>query len=184
MRTLSNSFVSQIELTRGSWVAMKDRCHKSSCGAYKYYGAEGIYVYPEWRVPHTGFLKFLAYLINADIGLRTNKRLSIGRIDHSKSYVPGNILGWCTPEEQAKNKINRMGGYKVHNKKFQSIQAVADDLEVNKHGIEYSSLMHRIARRRLINQYASIDELIEEALYHENKARSGIYSKRAIKKVA
>jgi hypothetical protein len=42
--------------TYASWQCMKDRCHRKSNAAYKYYGGRGVEVCREWRESFVAFL--------------------------------------------------------------------------------------------------------------------------------
>jgi hypothetical protein len=80
-----------------SWSGMVERCRNKN---QKYYGADGIEVYPPWSDPISGFKSFLDY-----IGNRPSKSHSIDRIDSRRGYFPGNVR-WATSYEQARNKAN------------------------------------------------------------------------------
>lgn len=86
------------------WGGMKNRCLNPRSPDFKYYGARGITVCVRW-------MKFENFL--ADMGSRPDG-LTLGRIDHDKSYEPGNCR-WETCEEQQKTqrrhgRVSRPGG--------------------------------------------------------------------------
>ena len=79
--------------TYHTWEGMKQRCSNPAYPNYKYYGALGISVCPEWM----NFKQFLK-----DMGERP-KGKSLDRIDPFGNYEPSNCR-WATPTEQANNK--------------------------------------------------------------------------------
>lgn len=76
-----------------AWCHIRGRCQNPSDAGYKWYGAKGISVAPEWEV----FETFLA-----DMGKAPSPRHSIDRIDSNGDYCPSNCR-WATPAQQAKN---------------------------------------------------------------------------------
>ncbi|SRR6266550_4256032 len=75
------------------WAGMITRCTNPRNHTWKYYGARGISVCPQWH----SFEKFFADMGNCPPGL------SINRINNDGNYEPGNC-NWATGEEQASNK--------------------------------------------------------------------------------
>lgn len=76
------------------WKNMRARCEKPQNPSYKYYGSRGIVVCDRWQ----SFDNFLE-----DMGIPTEKGLSIDRIDNNGNYEPGNCR-WATAKEQSSNK--------------------------------------------------------------------------------
>lgn len=76
-----------------SWAQMKQRCTNPNHVSYKYYGAKGVTVCPQWD----SFVGFLA-----DMGIRPEEK-SLDRIDPTGNYVPENCR-WATAVEQRANR--------------------------------------------------------------------------------
>jgi hypothetical protein len=83
--------------TYTSWVAMVDRCERSTNLSWKWYGGRGIRVCARWRSSFQNFLE--------DMGERPTGT-SLDRIDGSKGYCPSNCR-WATYKEQRNNPTNR-----------------------------------------------------------------------------
>lgn len=78
------------------WASMKMRCLQPSQPAYKFYGAKGITIAPEWR-------DFSAFL--RDMGPRPSPHHSLDRIDGTLGYGPNNCR-WATRQQQSENRSN------------------------------------------------------------------------------
>lgn len=77
-----------------SWQSMKNRCLNPKAKDYKYYGARGITVAPEW-------LQYETFLF--DMGRRPTDKHTLERIDVNKGYGPDNCE-WETRTAQARNR--------------------------------------------------------------------------------
>lgn len=75
-----------------AWGSMVQRCMNEKSAAFKYYGARGIAIVPEW-------LEFSRFL--SDMGSRP-KGTSLDRIDNMRGYGPDNCR-WATRAEQMAN---------------------------------------------------------------------------------
>jgi hypothetical protein len=71
------------------------RCKNPQHPSFKYYGAKGIVVCPEWK-------KFENFL--SDMGIRP-EGTTLGRIDNSQGYYLANCR-WETDLEQGQNRTN------------------------------------------------------------------------------
>lgn len=79
--------------TYNTWDNMIQRCENENRREYKWYGARGIKVCPQWHDFATFF---------ADMGERP-KGLTLDRVNNDGNYEPGNCR-WATSEEQAANR--------------------------------------------------------------------------------
>ncbi len=80
-----------------SWNKMMQRCYNPQEMAYRYYGARGITVCPEWHK----FDSFIAWGIHG-----WKKGLQIDRYPNNDgNYEPSNCI-WSTPKENARRKRN------------------------------------------------------------------------------
>ncbi|MCK4819773.1 hypothetical protein KA005_28660 [bacterium] len=75
------------------WLGMNSRCYYKKAPSYKYYGAKGIQVCPEWRDSYFAFKVWA--LANGYSG-----NLTIDRINHKGNYEPSNCQ-WLTNQENA-----------------------------------------------------------------------------------
>ena len=76
---------------------MHQRCENPKCKDFKWYGAEGKHVCPEWSMQN--YPAFREWAIKS--GYR--KGLTIDRIDPNKGYCPDNCR-WITISEQQSNR--------------------------------------------------------------------------------
>lgn len=77
-----------------SWYAMKNRCNNPKHKAYARYGGRGITYDPHWD----NFQEFIA-----DMGLKSDPKMELDRIDNDKSYNKENCR-WATHKEQTRNR--------------------------------------------------------------------------------
>ena len=79
---------------------MKTRCYNPNNSHYKWYGAIGVYICPEW-MGENGFQNFAAWAL--DNGYNDN--LTIDRLESSGPYSPNNCR-WITGSENSRRAHN------------------------------------------------------------------------------
>lgn len=83
-----------------AWTDAKTRTTNPRGKDWRYYGARGIRMAPEWLHDFPAFL--------ACIGPRPAPSYSIDRIDVNGDYAPGNVR-WATVMEQRMNQRRMLG---------------------------------------------------------------------------
>lgn len=78
------------------WKSMKCRCLNSSHPTFKYYGARGIAICPEWMNDYATLKKWA-------FGNGYEENLELDRIDVDKGYSPTNCR-WITHHDQTLNR--------------------------------------------------------------------------------
>lgn len=84
--------------TYRAWVNLKARCDNPKSPQYKDYGGRGITYTPRWK-------KFENFL--SDMGLKTDEKLSIDRINNDGNYNKTNCR-WATSVQQNNNQRKRI----------------------------------------------------------------------------
>lgn len=79
------------------WKRIRRRCYDPAVHNYRWYGARGIGVCPEWRDDAGAFIAYIERVL----GPRP-PGMSLDRIDNDGDYAPGNVR-WATPTEQVRN---------------------------------------------------------------------------------
>lgn len=136
-----------------SWSSIIQRCTNPNCKDYARYGAVGITIAEEWRHDLQAFANYLGEKPN------DGKKCTVGRIDNTKGYIPGNIR-WETEDQQTRNRglscLNNTG----HN-------GVTSYSMISKSGKTYNYIVAvaNIEKRKQISKYFNIDRLgYDEAL--------------------
>jgi len=80
------------------WAGMRARCNNPNHHAFRYYGARGIKVCPDWDDSFGVFKRWAE-----STGYRADK--TIDRLDNGKGYCPENCR-WATDKMQARNKLH------------------------------------------------------------------------------
>jgi len=83
-------------LTYKRWASMMARCHHTSDGNYKHYGAKGITVCDSWH-------DFAAF--RNDMGECPDNEFTLDRKENAEGYGPKNCR-WATKIEQNRNRTN------------------------------------------------------------------------------
>lgn len=110
------------------WLNIKHRCLNSNNKSFHNYGGRGITICDKWKDDFAAFFM--------DVGARPTTKHSLGRIDNSRGYEPGNVR-WETASQQARNRRNN---------KIVMYSGVAMPLVV---ACELSGVPYDRARRRL-----------------------------------
>lgn len=83
----------------GIFKEIKNRCENQKNWRYKFYGARGIKLHPDWQNNPKEFIKW----INENLGERPTVKHSLDRIDNNGNYEPGN-LRWADTKTQSQNR--------------------------------------------------------------------------------
>jgi hypothetical protein len=92
--------IQHVKVSRGSLVAMIQRCHNPKNEAYLSYGGRGIFVCDRWRFGEGGKTGYQCYV--HDVGAKPSAQHTLDRIDTNAGYNPTNVR-WATRQEQAVN---------------------------------------------------------------------------------
>ena len=86
------------------WYEIIQRCYNTKHAQYKYYGAKGIAIAPEWKNNPRAFIDYINNLENVDI-----TGFSLDRINTKGNYEPNN-LRWADSFTQSENSIHGFNG--------------------------------------------------------------------------
>lgn len=134
----------------GIWNKMHQRCENPNDDKYKWYGAEGKSVCPEWCGTE-GFVRFMEW--SYENGYADD--LTIDRIDGDKGYSPDNCR-WVTQKEQALN--TRRNRRFVVNGENLTVKELAE-----KYGVSEGKVRNRIRWNW------SIEEALEIVPHHDRR---------------
>lgn len=128
------------------WIGLRGRCNNPKNSGFKWYGAKGITVCPEWEASFETFL--------ADMGKAPSPKHSIDRIDYNKGYFKENCR-WATHAEQARNKRNnRLVTFNGETKPLID-------------WVEGDSPKYSLTMGRLVNGWAAEDALLTPSRGHK-----------------
>lgn len=113
------------------WKGLFQRCYNTNCKEYKWYGAKGVKVCPEWKEDFSVFREWA--LLNG----YTNK-LTLDRINTNGDYEPNNCR-WADWITQQNNRSNNR--YYTHNGITQTLADWARE-----YGIPESNLITRLKK--------------------------------------
>lgn len=77
-----------------AWCGMIARCYRKTVRSYRFYGARGVQVCPEWRKSFSNFFDH--------VGPRPSPSHSLDRVNSNGHYEPGNVR-WATSLQQGQN---------------------------------------------------------------------------------
>ena len=104
--------------TYRAWVNMLTRCNNPKSTQFKFYGARGISVCPEWA-------SFEAFVAN--VGERPSALHSLDRVDPNGNYEPSNCR-WVTHTEQCRNRRSNRGVVRSDGIAFSSLAEAAESV--------------------------------------------------------
>lgn len=110
------------------WKSMKARCRCDRNPAFKWYGGRGIDVCDRW---HDDFIAFVA-----DVGIPSDIKLQLDRIDNNRGYEPGNCR-WTT------RRINMRNYRRNVHIEINGVTKVACDW-ADEHGIDRQTFYSRL----------------------------------------
>lgn len=82
-----------------SWSGARSRCYNPNVYNYEYYGGRGIRMHERWD-------KFENFLSDMGLKPKSDKPLSLDRINNDGNYEPGNCR-WATQSQQNSNQTKR-----------------------------------------------------------------------------
>ena len=136
------------------WSHIRERCYCENRHSYKYYGARGIRMCPEWRDNFMAFYKW-----SMANGYNPNAKWSectIDRIDVNGNYEPSNCR-WVSIKEQERNR--RDTHYLTYNNMTKSIAEWSEIM-----GINYVTLVSRINKSQW-----SVEKALETPIRKTNR---------------
>lgn len=140
------------------WCGMKSRCNNTNDPHYKYYGAKGVKVCPEWENDFESFYKW-----SMEHGYTDS--LTIERNNICGNYCPDNCR-WATPKEQCNNRsTSRRIEYKG---KLYTVAVLSE-----KFGIPYGTFYARIKRGWSVEEAVTGHKLTPAEIAAMNAALGG-----------
>ena len=128
------------------WRAILNRCYNPHHTHYKYYGARGIGICPEWLDAESGFDSF--YVWSIENGYAPG--LTIDRINADDGYSPSNCR-WVTNKAQQNNKRNNI--FLTYDGETHTMQEWSEILDVPYAKIRYHIRVKNRSLSDFINNY-------------------------------
>lgn len=110
------------------WLSMRGRCNNPTNRGYRFYGAKGVFVDPEWD---TDFFAFKKWALSTGY----SPGLHLDRVDADGPYSPSNCR-WLTPRENVKRALNS----------FDEATSVALSTDADTQGVTVEELLVRIVQ--------------------------------------
>ena len=142
------------------YVAMRNRCERPSCNAYKNYGARGIKICDEW-LGADGFLHFYHWAMESGYNDFAIGSCTIERIDNNGPYAPWNCR-WATRKEQANN--TRKNVFLTYNGKTQTLAMWSEE----------TGLVDETIRYRINHGWTVEEALTIPPYYHRRNGKNHI----------
>lgn len=138
------------------WVSMRTRCHNPNSPAYKWYGAIGITMCPEWENYESfrEWAKQSGYDPYAPRG-----KCTIDRINSFGNYEPSNCR-WATVTEQNRNQRDA---------KVADWEGIRNEYIKTKIGTEKLAIKYGVSKRTLAKR-AWRERWMEARIRHESEA--------------
>ena len=142
---------------------MKNRCYNPNDKDYKWYGAKGITIAPEWMADHNNFVEWA--MAN---GFREG--LQIDRIDSNKGYTPDNCR-WVTARVNTRNRsCNKLDEASVASIKYLlTLKGIKQKDLANYFGVD-PTLINAVYKQKTWGDVKAIPCVVPKELYPYHEA--------------